>query len=354
MTSRRILFLLPTTGFGGAELHSLTLARHMLARGDEPVVAFPFTTGTARIYQQCLEAGIEMLDMPIAQLQMASPAESLAEQSRRLTARLVPGDYDAVVVAAPSPLTAIGLLDALADTSLPGICIFHLVADTLVIPPFAALSMLRSLSNNFRFVGVSEFSRDMLCRALRLDPLCEFIDYIPNGSRITIEDPSFSLRGTYVHEDQIAVVTVGRIHPQKGGEFLVRAIPDVLEQCSEARFLWFGEGPQQEELERLARELGVAHALKFPGYTARSAEIMSAADLVVLPTLYEGLSLTLLEAMHCGAAIITTDASYQDRILTDGVDGGIVPRREPAALAEKIVGMLRDETVARSCRANVR
>lgn len=354
MTSRKILFLLPTTGFGGAELHSLTLARHIKARGDVPVVAFPFSPGTARIYQQCLDDGLETLDMPIAQVLMASAAENIAEQSRRLRARLNPKNYDAVVLAAPSPLAGAGLLDALADTGLPGICIFHLVADTLVIPPDTALSMLSALRSNFRFVAVSEFSRDMLCKALSLDPLDGFVDYIPNGSRVEIANPSFDICGTYLNPDLRPVVTVGRIHPQKGGQFLVQAIPKVLEQVPEARFLWFGDGPEQEALERLAENLGVSYALHFPGFTNCAAEVMNAAHLVVLPTLYEGLSLTLLEAMHSGAAILTTDASYQDRILTDGVNGIIVPRRDSATLAEKIIVMLQDEELTASLRRNVR
>lgn len=353
MTSRKILFLLPTAGFGGAELHSLTLARHMKARGDTPVVAFPFSASTARIYQQCLDDGIEMLDMPIAQVLMASPAENIAEQSRRLRARLVPEDFDAVIVAAPSPLTAAGLLDALADTDLPGICIFHLVADMLVIPPDAALVMLRALRGNFRFVAVSEFSRDMLCKALSLDPLDGFIDYIPNGSQVEVANPDFDLCGTYLNPGLRPVVSVGRIHPQKGCQFLVRALPAVLEAVPEARFLWFGEGPDQELMERLAKELGVSHALHFPGFTSRSAEIMHAAHLVVLPTLYEGLSLTLLEAMHCGAAILTTDASYQDRILTDGLNGAVVPRGNVNALAERIIELLQDKEQTDSLRQNV-
>lgn len=352
--AQNILFLVPTTGFGGAELHTLTLAKHFRGAGQRPVMAFPHSLGTIRLYQECMASGIEVVDMPIAPVHMATPRENISEQSRRLRAHLDPAAYDAVVVASPSPMTGAGLLDALTEMHLPGICIFHLVPENLFIPRDARLTFLRCLRRNFRFVCVSEFTRDMLCKALHIDPADGFIDIVTNGTDIVLSDKPFPLKTNVVGDsDARTVVTVGRIHPQKGGYYLIDAIPLVLQAHPDVRFIWFGEGPQQEELEIRAREIGVSYALAFPGYTDQAADAMAAADVVALPTLYEGLSLSLLEAMHSGAAIVTTDASYQDRILTDRVHAGIARRGDTQSFAEKIIEVLDDPILAETYRANV-
>lgn len=353
-THKRILFLLPTTGFGGAELHTLTLAKHFSDLGNDVTMAFPHTGGTAQLFQLCSDQGVKTADMPLAQLLMATATENYKEQSKRLLNRIAQADYDAVVVAAPSPMTAVGLLKALSELEIPGFCIFHLVAENLVIPEAARLEMLKALRANFRFVGVSEFTRDMLCAALDLSPDDGFVDFIPNGSSVQLASTPFDFSEHFVNENTIPIATVGRIHPQKGGIFLVEALPKVLQSFPEARFLWFGDGPQKRELLKVAKDLGVAHALFFPGYTEKPAEIMRAAELVVLPTLYEGLSLTLLEALHSGAAIVTTDASYQDRILKDGQNAGIVPCRDPEALADKIVQYLSDPELRETIKSNAK
>lgn len=352
--SKRPLILLPTTGFGGAELHTIDIVKQLKEKGMKPTVGFPFSEGTSRLYRECIDNGFDVVDMPIDQLLMATAKENIVEQSMRFRARLVADDYDIVIVAAPSPTTVIGLLNVLADVQLPGICIFHLVADTVKLTRDAQLTMLRCLRTNFKFVCVSEFSRDMLCKALGLSPDDGFIDYIENGIEIDYKLTGFEF-GRYVdNANSPTVVTVGRIHQQKGGRFLVESIPYVLEKLPNTRFLWFGEGPQKDELWQIAGSLGVQHALMFPGYTEQPANAMKFADAVVLPTLYEGLSLTLLEAMHSGAALVTTDASYQDRILTSGVDALVARRADSLDIAQKTLRILSNPDLRKELRINIK
>lgn len=353
--NKRLLFLVPTTGFGGAELHTLTLAKHFVALGNTCTIAFPFCDGTRRLHQDCLTHGIGALNMPIAPVAAATPEESVAEQSRRLRAHLDPNAYDAVVVAVPSPISGAGLIDAIATTSLPGIAIFHLVADTLVIPQQIRLKILRALRPNFRLVGVADFSCDMLCNALGVDRADGFVHLIHNGVSITPGDEPFDLRGLIANPQARTVITVGRVHPQKGGIYLVNAIPQVLKAVPDARFIWFGDGPDLDKLRRQAAHLGVSYAIYFAGHTDRPVDAIRAADVVALPTLYEaGPSLALMEAMHCGAAIVTTDASYQGRVLIDGMHASIVPRTMSDPLATAIVKLLTDDDLAASYRENAK
>jgi glycosyltransferase involved in cell wall biosynthesis len=155
-------------------------------------------------------------------------------------------------------------------------------------------------------------------------------------------------------DDTFAIGTVTRLMPSKGNEFLVAAAADVVRTLPNARIFIAGEGDLQPALEAQARALGLGDRLVFLGFQRDVAAVLSALDLVVFPSLWEGTPLTAFEALAMGKPIVATDADGLADILTDGVDARIVPRRDAAALAGAIVDLARDPSARSALGANAR
>jgi glycosyltransferase involved in cell wall biosynthesis len=137
--------------------------------------------------------------------------------------------------------------------------------------------------------------------------------------------------------DEIAVGTVTRLHDSKGNSFLVDAAARVVVERPGTRFFLVGEGPLLVELEAQASRLGLGDRFVFVGFRRDVARTLSAFDLSVFPSLWEGTPITAFEALAMGKPIVSTDADGLLDILTQDRDAVIVPKRDAAALADKIV-----------------
>jgi len=139
-----------------------------------------------------------------------------------------------------------------------------------------------------------------------------------------------------------AIGTVTRLHESKGNTYLVEAARLVLDRHPNARFVVVGEGPLREPLEAQARALGLGDRVLFVGFARDIAAVLSAFDLSVFPSLWEGTPLTLFEALASGKPIVATDADGLLDVLTDRRDARIVPKRDAAALADAIIDLIND------------
>jgi len=140
--------------------------------------------------------------------------------------------------------------------------------------------------------------------------------------------------------DEFVVGTVTRLHDSKGNSYLVDAARAVLDQRPKTRFYLFGEGPLRPELEAQARALNLGDRFVFGGFTRDVARTVSAFDIEVFPSLWEGTPLTVFEALAMGKPIVATDADGLVDVLTHERDALIVPKRNAPALAGAIVRLL--------------
>jgi glycosyltransferase involved in cell wall biosynthesis len=136
---------------------------------------------------------------------------------------------------------------------------------------------------------------------------------------------------------EFAIGTITRLHDSKGNSYLIDAAAEVVKQRPQARFFLVGEGPLLPELQAQAGALNLGNRFVFAGFRRDVAGTLSAFDLSVFPSLWEGTPITAFEALAMGKPIVATDADGLLDILTDGHDAAIVPRRDAAALAAKIV-----------------
>lgn len=145
-----------------------------------------------------------------------------------------------------------------------------------------------------------------------------------------------------IPEGTFAVGCVTRLMPSKGNEYLVAAVPAIVQQIPSARVYIVGEGELQGALEAQARTLGVGDRLTFSGFRRDVAQTQSAFDVSVFPSLWEGTPLTVLEALAMGKPIVATDADGLLDVLTHEHDALIIPRRDPQALADAVARLARD------------
>ncbi|MCL4862002.1 MAG: glycosyltransferase family 4 protein [Caldilineaceae bacterium] len=147
--------------------------------------------------------------------------------------------------------------------------------------------------------------------------------------------------------DAPVVGAVTRLSPQKGPLDFVRAAAEIGVACPSVWFLMVGDGPMRGEVERLARELGLAERLVLTGLRRDVPELMAAMDLFALSSLWEGLPRVLPQAMATGLPIVATAIDGSSEAIDEGVNGLLTPPGDPHALAQGVIRLLRDPALAR-------
>jgi glycosyltransferase involved in cell wall biosynthesis len=138
------------------------------------------------------------------------------------------------------------------------------------------------------------------------------------------------------------IVTVARLVPEKGVEFLVRAAAQAVRVFPSMRVEIAGDGPCLPELTRLTELLGLSRSVRFLGRVRDVPGLLARASLFVLPSLSEGVSLTLLEAMARGLPVVATSIGGNREVVADGETGLLMPAGDPAALAAAILRLCSD------------
>jgi glycosyltransferase involved in cell wall biosynthesis len=136
------------------------------------------------------------------------------------------------------------------------------------------------------------------------------------------------------------VVNVAHLAGHKGQEYLVRAIPLVLERIPNARFFIVGAGELMDALHSLADSFGLGQSLIFTGFRSDVGAFYQMADLFVMSSVQEGLGTAVLDALALGKPVVATNSGGIPEIIEDGQTGRLVAAADPAALAQGIVEML--------------
>jgi glycosyltransferase involved in cell wall biosynthesis len=190
-------------------------------------------------------------------------------------------------------------------------------------------------------VAVSEAVRDSLHEAgLR----AERIATIDNGvdlQRFASGSPLFAQeigKGT-----KLVVGMVGRLVPQKGPELLLQAAHELLPRFPETLFVFVGDGPARPSLERLANELGIAQQVIFAGQRDDLPSVYAAMDVFALPSLNEGMPMTILEALASRKAIVATRVGAIPRLILPEKTGLLIEPGDAAGLLDALARLLADE-----------
>jgi len=147
-------------------------------------------------------------------------------------------------------------------------------------------------------------------------------------------------------EDRV-VMQVARFHPVKDHETAVRALAHLMDQDKQAVAVFVGDGRERKAIQKLAGELGIAASCRFFGVRDDVHQLLPAADVFLLSSLSEGISVTLLEAMATGLPICTTEVGGNPEVVLDGQTGLLSPRSDAQQLGENLAQVLSDPEQAR-------
>lgn len=196
----------------------------------------------------------------------------------------------------------------------------------------------------YRIVGVSEHTSKNLMKYERIS--ADKIVTIPNGIDETTYDIEIDIdkkKGELGISAKAPVIGLGvRLTAQKGITYLLNAMPTVIRWFPAIALVIAGEGPLYNELQRETWALGIQDHVFFIGPRLDMPEVLKVFDLYVLPSVWEGLPMVLLEAMAAGCAIVATDVGGNRTPVQHGVNGSLVPAREPESLSAEIIRVLAD------------
>lgn len=191
-------------------------------------------------------------------------------------------------------------------------------------------------------VAVSERVRQSMA-----SPLRNRVDVVLHGIPLESVRVHRSLRDEVrrelgLAEDDVVVGTVANLRAQKGYPDLLEAARRLLGDRLPVRFLAVGQGPIEEELRRLHAALGLGDRFRFLGYREDAVHLLAGCDLFVLASRHEGGPLAVLEALAMGLPVVATTVGVVPDVVTDGVEGILVPPRRPDLLADALERLVLD------------
>jgi glycosyltransferase involved in cell wall biosynthesis len=170
------------------------------------------------------------------------------------------------------------------------------------------------------------------------------IEIIQNGVDIQMFKPAEKKQNEYVR-----ILSVSRLTPRKGLRYLIQAMK-ILPEKTKIELQIIGDGDEKNTLEQLANELGISHRVKFLGRISHEnlALYYAQADIFCLPSLNEGMSNTVLEALATGIPIVATKTGGTEELVCDGENGFFVAQKSARDLAEKLERLINNETLRES------
>jgi glycosyltransferase involved in cell wall biosynthesis len=328
---------IPNLEGGGAERTTLNLASELQARGHpvELIVCRARGSLTAEV-----PAGIRVVELGADRLRTALPALVHYLRSRRpdylmptiehanvlsLLARAISRTKTPVIVRVNNSISEFA---AEAGTSMERLTVLlarrlYRRADVLVAVSFGVADDLAS------FVGADPLT-------IRTLPNPTAAKDVIHSAAAPLSHPWFS------HGEPPVILAVGSLRTKKNVPMLIDAFAEV-QRHRVARLLILGDGPERPSLERKVQELGLGHSVALPGFDPNPFRYMSRCAVFALASDREGLPGVLIEALVCGANVVSTDCrSGPSEILDGGRYGRLVPTRDAQAMAQELIVALDD------------
>lgn len=191
--------------------------------------------------------------------------------------------------------------------------------------------------------------------------LIEFYDIQPNLSKVINnsvkfhEDNDFT-RPIECEKDKIVISCMGRLSEQKGIEFLLKSINQIVKRNRDINILLLviGDGEKKEDLVKLTQELSIDKYIKFLGYKSNVQEYMKFSRFIVSSSLWEGFPLTLIECFAQGKTVIASNIVGNNEIIEDGYSGILFKSKDIDELSNAIVKLSQDDQLLRYLENNAK
>ena len=325
----RILQLLATGGSGGAQ-ESYTGLLLRLGRSRYEVRALSLSAGSAVQRLRGLGVEVDVLDEPDDERAVTELAQWLRRNEIDLVhahmyrAEIV-GTQAAVAAGTPVIVATVHSSRVRSDGDRALLASLTPAMDRLIVPSESIARKVRAEGRHARFA------------------------VIPNGvdlSRFASPVPPCRLRSEFgIPADAPLLGVVARLEPEKGHRHLVAAMPSILRAAPDAWLAIVGEGSEAHALRAQAADLGVDERVVFTGRRDDVTAITADVTIALLPSLREAQGISILEAMALSRPVVAAAVGGIPEVITDGVDGLLVPPADPAVLADAVVRLINDPTL---------
>jgi glycosyltransferase involved in cell wall biosynthesis len=315
----RILHVIDTLDFGGAEKIVVSLANAHADRHDVTVCALGRTGVLA-----------SELDARVGTVSLGRASGNSPSSLLRLARLLRDGRFDVV----HGHNWSVFLDTAAAAVFAKGCRVIHTIHGPYPTAPSSMAGRIRRACRRWLerllssrvscVVCVSEAIAAYVPQTVGIDP-CK-LRTIHNG--IDARPPAERRAGA-----PLTFITVGRLDAIKNQGLMLRALASLEAPCDTARLLIVGDGPEQARLEGLASQLGIASRVEFLGFRRDVDDVLARADVFLLSSHYEGISMALLEAMRAGVPCVATRVGGVPETVVDGQTGILTPPDEVGEFA---------------------
>lgn len=347
----KLLLLSPSHARGGAEEYLLTIGIAARHRGWSVDAACPLTSQTESLREDFAQIGAHYHRASIAEdpsLKMPGWRGHLVRMGET-TRILLAVRPDVVHLTLPWMTFSLASILACALLHIPTVVVFQLAPFNVSLPVRQQRLYAWARSRRQHWVAVSESNRGVLATVFHVPR--EHIRRIYNGARLP--EPADRQQRRTLHrtavlkelglvDPTLLILTVGRLNAQKGYDDLIPAIPYVLQEFPQARFVWVGDGEDRSVLQDRLRSYGISNSVLMLGYRRDVSRLLSAADLFVFPSHFEGLPFALVEAVAHGTPVVAADASSIPEVISNGVHGVLFRSADSCSLLEALQYALRN------------
>jgi glycosyltransferase involved in cell wall biosynthesis len=343
--NKRVLLLIKGLGRGGAEQLLVNAAPYLDRSRFDYEVAYLLP------WKDALVEDLEANGLQVTCLDGAK-GPAWAFRMRKLVR-----DRRIDLVHVHSPIAASAARILLAGSRIPHVYTehnvwerFHPATRALNLMTFPLCDHVFTVSNNVR----ASVRYPKLMRAMNLPPL-ETLYHGPDPAQIAGWTSRNGVRAELgIPEGAPVVGTVANYKTHKGYKFLIEAASMVREKIPDVRFVFVGLGPLESEMRQQVKDLALEEAVVFAGFREDAPRVAGSFDVFTLPSLHEGLSIALIEAMALGKPAVVTHVGGLPEAVNDNVEGLVVPPQDPESLAVALVSLLEDDEFRHRLGENAR
>jgi glycosyltransferase involved in cell wall biosynthesis len=334
---RTVAYFTDTIGFGGAEQVLLTLIAGLNRAEWCPVLIYHPSAGVTPLIERAADLNVELWPVP-----SMPPGRVGASRVLRFERDVRVRRPDVFHAHLTWPLACkFGLVGAIFAHVPAIVATVHLFVDFPVDLSVLAQQQLIAAAVD-RYVAVSHDTAQHLIRKLHWP--ANKVQVIHNGVTCgpTGPQPNHARRAHEAGHERPVALTVARLDEQKGHRYLLEAAV----QMPDVQFILVGDGPLRSSLEAQVQALGLADRVDFLGHRTDIRDLLASSDVFVLPSLYEGLPLSILEAMAAGKPVVATQVGGTAEVVLAGETGLLVPPSDSTALATAIRSVVTDRAFA--------
>lgn len=319
---------------GGISNYVINLAQGLKARGHKVIVG----SSGGEWLERLDKAGIRHIGLPLRTKSIISPKLFLAYFALKGIIR----EENIEVIHSQTRVTSVLACWVSRESGTPFISTCHGFFRTswerMIFPCWGR-----------RVIAISEAVREHLIRDFRVSQ--EIIRLVHNGIDIEKEKgkrkkAKIELKREFGLKDGPVAGIIARLSEVKGHKYLIMAMKSVIKEIPDAQLLIVGEGKIQKDLEALADKLGIEKNIRFIPAVSDISEPLSVMDVFVMPSLQEGLGLSIMEAMLSGVPVAASEVGGIPSLVKDGITGILVRPEDSDGLALAIIDLLKNKEKA--------